>query len=409
MSLILIVVLATSCSYRNKPVVDNACTQHKQKLDEIKWKDKKYSLVKLDNKIFKTSDKSISMNDGNVVIAKGGTYVFSGYFYGAVKVDTKDEVTLVLNNVQVFSSNGPAIYIENAEKVNLVLEDGTINTISDKTIHKEYNGAIYSNADLFISGKGAMFIEATSGGIICKSGVLINHSTVNIVSEETGIDSSNCVHMLDGTLGIYSENDVGIKCTGHVDILDGFVNIKNSEEGIQGQYINILGGKIEVTSTDNAINGTEKTEDIKDDNAILTIKGGDIKVNAEGDGIDIDGKIVMTGGNLVVNGPASSDNQYLDYEQSFEYAGGTVVCSGNSTMTNKPTNETISSIFVDLGKKYTKEDKVVIKSADGEELLKIENPKEFSKIYIVSDKLKEGKTYSIVSNGKEITKVNAQK
>ena len=66
-------------------------------------------------------------------------------------------------------------------------------------------------------------------------------------------------------------------------------------------------------------------------------------------------------------------------------------------------------MFVDLGTQFTKEDNIVIKSPDGEELFKIENPKEFSKIYILSDKLKEGKTYSIVSNGKEIAKVNAQK
>lgn len=44
----------------------------------------------------------------------------------------------------------------------------------------------------------------------------------------------------------------------------------------------------------------------------ITVTGGDLTINAEGDGLDSNGNASITGGNVVVNGPISDGNGTLD-------------------------------------------------------------------------------------------------
>ena len=51
-----------------------------------------------------------------------------------------------------------------------------------------------------------------------------------------------------------------------------------------------------------------------DSEAKITITGGEIHVNASGDGLDSNGDIEISGGTVYVYGPTSSGNGSLDYE-----------------------------------------------------------------------------------------------
>ena len=97
-----------------KEIVSKIHTEKQQKIDDIDWKEEDYSLVKLENKIFKSESRNVEYNDGDVAITKGGTYVLKGYYYGGIVVDTNDEVNLVFNTVQLFSNGEPAINVLNA-------------------------------------------------------------------------------------------------------------------------------------------------------------------------------------------------------------------------------------------------------------------------------------------------------
>ncbi|MCM3627810.1 carbohydrate-binding domain-containing protein [Paenibacillus glycanilyticus] len=65
---------------------------------------------------------------------------------------------------------------------------------------------------------------------------------------------------------------------------------------------------------------------------LLTISGGNLYVDAEGDGLDANGSIAMTGGNVMVNGPTMNGNGALDYDGTFNMTGGTLVPAGSSGM-----------------------------------------------------------------------------
>jgi formylmethanofuran dehydrogenase subunit C len=71
----------------------------------------------------------------------------------------------------------------------------------------------------------------------------------------------------------------------------------------------------------------------------ITINGGNIMVNAEGDGIDSNGSLLITGGTVVVHGPATRGNNALDTDGRMLINGGVVLAGGNAMMSQAPNQE----------------------------------------------------------------------
>ena len=69
-----------------------------------------------------------------------------------------------------------------------------------------------------------------------------------------------------------------------------------------------------------------------DSNCKIIVTGGTTYVSAQGDGIDSNGSVEVTGGVLVVEGPTSSDNGFFDYDGSATITGGTVLMVGSAGM-----------------------------------------------------------------------------
>ena len=67
----------------------------------------------------------------------------------------------------------------------------------------------------------------------------------------------------------------------------------------------------------------------------IYIYGGDIYVNAEADGLDANGNIVISGGNIEVWGAKTgSDGDFMDLDGQVSITGGTVFGGGNAQMVN---------------------------------------------------------------------------
>ena len=69
-----------------------------------------------------------------------------------------------------------------------------------------------------------------------------------------------------------------------------------------------------------------------DSNCKIIVTGGTTYVSAQGDGIDSNGSVEITGGVLVVEGPTSSDDGFFDYDGSATITGGTVLMVGSAGM-----------------------------------------------------------------------------
>lgn len=57
---------------------------------------------------------------------------------------------------------------------------------------------------------------------------------------------------------------------------------------------------------------------------------------ASGDGLDTNGTMKMSGGTVIVNGPVSSGNGALDYDNGFPVTGGTLIAACSSGIALAP-------------------------------------------------------------------------
>ena len=74
------------------------------------------------------SGTGVSINNNVVTISYGGTYELTGTTKGNVIIDTEDDVSITLNNIDIESSEVP-ILVKNAKSVTINLLENTTNKI----------------------------------------------------------------------------------------------------------------------------------------------------------------------------------------------------------------------------------------------------------------------------------------
>ena len=76
--------------------------------------------------------------------------------------------------------------------------------------------------------------------------------------------------------------------------------------------------------------------------AAINVSGGNITVNAEGDGIDSNGVTTLSGGTLIVNGPSQGGNAALDTNGDLLLNGATVLSGSTADMFEDPSTNSTS-------------------------------------------------------------------
>lgn len=202
-----------------------------------------------------------SLNGSAVTITQEGTYLITGQLNGQIVVDaaSEDEVYLILSNVDITCQSSAPLYVKNAKKVILTLEEDSENTFTDSTDTKtdengEPTGAIFSHDDLVINGSGSLTVNAGfNDGIVTKDDLKIISGNISVTSAGDGIRGKDYVAICGGSISINAGND-GIKSTnteekGYIYISGGDISIVCEYDGIQAEsYVAIDGGDITITS-----------------------------------------------------------------------------------------------------------------------------------------------------------------
>ena len=241
-----------------------------------------------------TATDGVSVENGTITITSGGTYRLSGEYSGQVKIEAAktDTVRLVLDNAKITNSTGAAINVVSAAEAIIYTAAGTTNTVADEanytaTGDDDPDAAIYSTANLTLTGEGSLSVEGayeegihTTGGLVIASGTLdvnaantgikgkdyvdITGGIVNVTAAQDGIKSTNTddesmgfTRLSAGSVTV-SAGDDGLKAPHALEISGGTLNIEKSNEGIEAQYINILDGDVTVNSSDDGINASLK-------------------------------------------------------------------------------------------------------------------------------------------------------
>ena len=242
----------------------------------------------------------IELSD-NLTIASSGVYHLTGSLTDKnIVINTIDgKVKLILDNVTIKNSNGPAIACHAADDLVIelvgenVLEDGeTYATNYDEDV----KGAIYSKDDLTLQGDGTLRLTANyADGIVGKDDVKFNSGTYKITAADDGIRGKDSVYIVGGDFEITAKGDA-IKSTnettvgkGFVLIKDGTLNLTATAKGIKAiNSILIYGGDFTINSTDDAIHT----------NNYIGITDGKIVISAGDDGIHADKKLIIENGSI---------------------------------------------------------------------------------------------------------------
>lgn len=140
-----------------------------------------------------------------------------------------------------------------------------------------------------------------------------------------------------------------------------------------------------------------------DSEAYLRICGGNIKVDANGDGLDSNGYFYMEGGTVLVAGPTSGADSALDYGLTAEATGGTVVAAGSSAMAQGFSQDSAQGNFLyNFSESIPAESIVSLKTSGGDEIVAWRCQKEFQSVVITSPELETGNTYILTAGEQEV-------
>jgi hypothetical protein len=319
-----------------------------------------------------SSDTNINMTSGTLKITSSGT--------GTTYKNTK-------GTTDSYSAN-----CLSAANINII--GGSVTTSSSGAGGKGFKadtsitiGNSSNSPTIGITTTGAKFIVSGSDychpkAIVSDGTVTVNNGNVTISSTDDGIHAETA----------YSQNN-------------GSVTISNSYEAVESLNITLNNGTLNVTASNDAINataGTVRGGTESSDGSSLNVKGGTlIATCTNGDAIDSNGNIYISGGTTIANGPSSGVEEAADFNGTFSMTGGLFIGAGsNTTMTKSMSaSSTQTNMFITSSTMISSSSLLHIQNASGTDVLTFKPQNGAYKFLFSSSALTKGSSYSIYSGG----------
>ena len=137
--------------------------------------------------------------------------------------------------------------------------------------------------------------------------------------------------------------------------------------------------------------------DRADESCVITISGGTVKVNAQGDGMDSNGSIRMSGGTVLVLGPTNGGNGALDYAGSCVVTGGSLCAIGSAGMAQGVSDGSVASLTAQIA--LAAGDTLMVLDSSGSTLYQVKSEKQASHLVLADPALVRGQSYTLRVNG----------
>ena len=386
-----------------------------------------------------------TLTDGTIVVGAGDD--------DKVQLVLDGVSIMAADYAAIYAKNADKVFVTLAEGA------GNSLTVSGDYVQTDDNNVdavIFAKCDLTLNGTGSLTVKDNTGhGIVSKDDLVVTGGTYTIYSQDHCLNGKDSVRIADGTFnlscdedGIHAGNDdqqdgyvyieggdinisVGddaIHAEGLLIITGGDIDVSKSCEGVEGDKILVTGGDIDVISSDdgfNAAGGSSGSGDNHDgfgdssgsgdnhdgfgggpgmggvdmdadNDAYILITGGTININANGDGIDSNGCIGITGGSVYVLGPSDNGNGAMDYGICAAITGGEIVAVGGSGMAQGFGDEsTQCSALVNFDEWVDAGETITLTDSDGKEVLSYRVDKKFNSVVISTSDMKQGDNYTL--------------
>lgn len=256
--------------------------------------------------------------------------------------------------------------------------------------------------------------------------IVINGGNFTLDSKDDSLHSDNNLTIESGAF-VVSSGDDAIHAELNLVLNPESIDIIKCYEGLEGAYITINGGDINIISGDDAINasgenstggmgmmrggmhgGEEKTSE---EDIWLTVNDGHIYIETSGDGFDSNGSAVINGGYLEIYGPENSGNGSIDVGDGgyvLIMNGGSMLAVGSSGMAEHPTDSSPQqSLTFYLDETYSAGKSISVIDSNGNEIISGNSNKKFNWICMSTETLTEGETYTLVIDGDEVSDITA--
>lgn len=240
-------------------------------------------------------------------------------------------------------------------------------------------------------------------GLKATGNLVLDGGTYTMNTADDCIHSNSSIQINGGTYELASGDDA-VHADAELTINDGTLSVSSSYEGLEGAQVTINGGTITLNTSDDGVNASLGTGAVAEEDCIITVNGGILTVNADGDGIDSNGAIIQNGGEMYICGPANSANAAIDFATDIEINGGILLAVDNSQMQEQIDSAPKQGLIRTFLDQQDADTAIVLKTEDGEELLRFTPSKTYSTIMVSLPELTEGNTY-LLTTSNEVTNI----
>ncbi len=268
-------------------------------------------------------------------------------------------------------------------------------------------------------GSGSTASDTSSAkGLKAGSELVIQDGEFQVDSSDDSLHCNGSLRITGGKLTLTSGDD-GIHADADVVISGGTIDIGKSYEGIEGATVTISGGTIRLTASDDGINAAGGNDGSSlggrpgqngfqaegdDTGYFIKITGGDLTVNASGDGLDSNGALTIEGGTILVSGPTNSGNGALDYGGTGAISGGVIVAAGASGMAQGfSASSTQCSILYNFSSTVSGGSAFTLADGSGKVLVTFAPEKSYQSVVVSCPEMTLGETYTLTAGSQSIT------
>lgn len=386
------------------------------------------------------------------LVFTGGTYTVNSASHG---LDANDSVRITGTTSLTIDAGKDGVHCENTDDASLgfiYIADGTMNIEAEGDgiaagAYVQIKNGVF---DLLAGGGSVNGLKASSGnyggfrgggpgqmwpngtqqstntdeestsmkGIKAANSLLISGGNFKIDSADDSIHSDVSVAINGGTFEIASGDDA-IHAEETLIVTAGTINITKCYEGLEALDIEVTGGDIQLVASDDGLNAAGGTDSsgmtggrdgmfgggrgggpggmgggMFAGNGSIVISGGNLYVNASGDGIDANGTITISGGYTVVVGPTQGDTATLDYDRSATITGGTFIGTGAAGMAQTFSDSEQGVVALRVGNQSAGTN-ITINDKNGNTVISYTPELSFAVVIFSSPDIISGETYTI--------------
>lgn len=387
-----------------------------------------------------------------ITLAEGSENTLSsGTEYTQIDDNTVDGV--IFSKSDLACNGTGSLTIEANYKHGIVSKDDLVITGGTYNITAADNGITAKDQLKILDG--TFTIDAANSAVKAQNtddtelgNIYIAGGTFTIKAEQDGFHATGSIVVDDGTITVNAGDD-GFHADIDTVINGGTINIKESYEGLEGKRVVVNGGDITVNSSDDGVNAASSSSDgstsgmmdgkeppqnsdgtdddttrpelpdgadFDPDNApsggmmqggpggggdselYIKITGGTLTVSADGDGLDSNGSLLVTGGTTIVYGPTSDGDGALDYDGGATVTGGTLAAIGSAGMTQGfGEDSTQPSITCCCTETQSADTTIILTDSEGNALFTVTPEKAYASIVLTFPDLALDETYTLTA------------